>query len=43
MHIPKWQEISGCYSAITTTNAPEFTKGVINLRGIFIVPFADLC
>jgi chemotaxis signal transduction protein len=43
MHIPKWQEISGCYSAITTANAPAFIKGVINLRDIFIVPFAGLC
>jgi hypothetical protein len=40
MHIPKWQEISGCYSALTTTNARELIKRVINSHGIIIVPFA---
>jgi hypothetical protein len=34
MHIPKWQEISGCYSAVTTTNARELIKRVINSHGI---------
>jgi purine-binding chemotaxis protein CheW len=39
--ILKVQEIRG-YEAVTTiTNAPEFIKGVINLRGI-IVPIVDM-
>ena len=39
--ILKVQEIRG-YDAVTTiANAPEFIKGVINLRGI-IVPIADM-
>jgi len=39
--ILKVQEIRG-YDAVTTiANAPEFIKGVINLRGI-IVPIVDM-
>ena len=39
--ILKVQEIRG-YEAVTTiANAPEFIKGVINLRGI-IVPIVDM-
>lgn len=41
LDILKVQEIRG-YDAVTTiANAPEFIKGVINLRGI-IVPIVDL-
>jgi purine-binding chemotaxis protein CheW len=41
MDILKVQEIRG-YDAVTTiANAPEFIKGVINLRGI-IVPIVDM-
>ncbi|MFA6922075.1 MAG: chemotaxis protein CheW [Gallionella sp.] len=41
MDILKVQEIRG-YDAVTTiANAPEFIKGVINLRGI-IVPIIDM-
>jgi purine-binding chemotaxis protein CheW len=41
MDILKVQEIRG-YDAVTTiVNAPEFIKGVINLRGI-IVPIVDM-
>jgi purine-binding chemotaxis protein CheW len=39
--ILKVQEIRGYESPTTIANAPEFIKGVINLRGI-IVPIVDL-
>jgi purine-binding chemotaxis protein CheW len=39
--ILKVQEIRGCDAVTTIANAPEFIKGVINLRGI-IVPIVDM-
>ena len=39
--ILKVQEIRGYESVTTIANAPEFIKGVINLRGI-IVPIVDM-
>ena len=39
--ILKVQEIRGYEAATTIANAPEFIKGVVNLRGI-IVPIVDM-
>ena len=39
--ILKVQEIRSCDAVTTIANAPEFIKGVINLRGI-IVPIVDM-
>lgn len=41
IEILKVQEIRGYDSVTTIANAPEFIKGVINLRGV-IVPIVDL-
>ncbi len=41
IEILKVQEIRGYDSVTTIANAPEFIKGVINLRGI-IVPIVDM-
>jgi len=42
MHIPKRQGISGCYSAVTPTNARQIVKSVIYSRGIIFIPFAGM-
>ncbi len=41
IHILKVQEIRGYESVTKIANAPEFIKGVINLRGI-IIPVVDM-
>lgn len=41
MDILKVQEIRGCDAVTRIARAPEFIKGVINLRGV-IVPIVDL-
>jgi purine-binding chemotaxis protein CheW len=41
IHILKVQEIRGYESVTRIANAPEFIKGVVNLRGI-IVPIVDM-
>jgi hypothetical protein len=42
MYIPRWQEISDCYSVVIPTNAREIVKSVIYSRGIIFIPFAGM-
>jgi len=41
IHILKVQELRGYETVTRIANAPEFVKGVVNLRGI-IVPIVDM-